>query len=185
MRKKIVTTVGLALFLTGVASVPWAAAQEPAKQSEAQFKPTGSYKVEFTANEFENGKKINSRSYSMRLNANTLPQWTGWQRVRVGSRVPFAVEAGKFEYVDIGMSIDCRLMQMGNDYVVIGANWEYSTVGGERVVSRDTQNPLIRQVGSNVEAVVPLDKPTVISEEDDVASTHHYVFEVKVTKITQ
>ena len=39
MRKRIVTTVALALFLTGVASLPWAAAQETAKESEVQLKP--------------------------------------------------------------------------------------------------------------------------------------------------
>jgi hypothetical protein len=185
MRKRIEITVALALFLTGIACMPRAAAQETPKEGEAQLRPTGSYKVEFTVNELENGKKINARSYSARLNANTLPQWTGWQQTRVGSRVPFAVEAGKFEYVDIGMNIDCRLMSMGGSgYVVVGANWEYSSVAGERIVSQNTQNPVIRHVSSQVEAVVPLDKPTVISEVDDVASTHHYVFEVKVTKIT-
>jgi len=183
MQKRIVITALLGLFLAGAACLPRAAAQESTQEAEAQFKPTGSYKVEFTVNELENGKKTNSRSYSTRMNANTLPKWTELQHVRVGSRVPFAVEAGKFEYVDIGTNIDCRLMPMGKDYVVIDATWAYSSVGGERLVAHETQNPVIRQVRANVEAVVSLDKPTVISELDDVASTHHYVFEVKVTKI--
>jgi hypothetical protein len=42
---------------------------------------------------------------------------------------------------------------------------------------------VFRHVRSEVEAVVSLDKPAVISEVDDVASTHRYVFEVKVTRI--
>jgi hypothetical protein len=182
MRKRVLTIVTTALFLLGIASVSPARAQEAT--TEGQIKPTGSYKVEFTVDELENGKKINSRNYSMRLNANTLPQWTGWQQIRVGSRMPFAVEAGKFEYFEVGMNIDCRIMQLGNGFVVVGARWEYSTVGGERVVSRDTQNPVIRHVRSEVEAPVALDKSTVLSEVDDVASTHRYVFEVKVTKIS-
>jgi hypothetical protein len=70
---------------------------------------------------------------------------------------------------------------MGNGRVSIGTNWDYSSVEGEQ--ARDTKNPVVRQVRSSVEAVVPLDKPTVISEMDDVASTHRFVFEVKVTKI--
>lgn len=185
MRKKFVITAALCLFVTSLASIPLAAAQETAKQSEDQLKPTGSFKVEFMVNEFDNGKKINSRSYSMRLNASTLPQWTVWQQIRVGSRVPLSVEAGKFEYVDIGMDIDCRIMQMGKDYVAVGTRWKYSSTEGERMVSQNTQNPVLRQVRSDTEAVVPLDKSTVISEVDDVASTHRYTFEVKVTKIVQ
>jgi len=178
--------LALALFLTCVACLPWAAAQEAPKEGETQVKPTGSFKVEFTLNELDAGKKINTRSYSMRLNANTLPQWTPYQSIRVGSRVPYAVEAGKFEYVNVGMDIDCRLMQMGGSgYVVVGVNWAHSGVAGERMVSQNTQNPVVRQERSSVEAVVPLDKPTVISELDDVASTHRYVFEVKVTKILE
>jgi hypothetical protein len=172
------------LVLTSVACLPWAAAQETAKQSEVQPKPADSYKVEFTVNELDNGKKINSRSYSMRLRTGVLPEWSGWEHVRVGSRVPYAVEADKFQYVDVGMDIDCRLMPMGNSNIVIAANWGYSSVEGGRMVSANTQNPVVRQVRSDMEAVVPQDRATVISELDDVASTHHYVFEVKVTKIT-
>jgi hypothetical protein len=197
MRKKIVSTVALALFLTGAASLPWAAAQETAKQSEPQLQPTGSYtakqsepqlkptdsyKVEFTVNEMDNGKKINSRSYMMLLRAEAVPKWTDRHHLRVGSQVPIAQGGNAFTYRDVGMNIDCRLLPMGNGKVAIGTSWDYSSLGGEQ--GHDTQSPVIRHVRSDVEAVVPLDKPTVISEMDDVASTHRYVFEVKVTKIT-
>jgi hypothetical protein len=194
MRKKIVTTVALAMFLTGATCLPWAAAQEktaPAesspKEGEAQAKPADSYKVEFTVNELDNGKKINSRSYFMLLRAVAVPEWTNRQGLRVGSKVPIATGIftgpgpGSFQYQNVGMDIDCRLMPMGNGRVSIGTNWDYSSVEGEQ--ARDTKNPVVRQVRSSVEAVVPLDKPTVISEMDDVASTHRFVFEVKVTKI--
>jgi hypothetical protein len=184
MRKRIVTTVALALFLTCVASLPSAAAQEAAKESEAQLKPADSYKVEFTVNELENGKKINSRSYSMLLRAVAVPKWTDRQGLRVGSKVPIATGTGtnSFQYQDVGMNIDCRLLPMGNGKVSIDTNWDYSSVEGGQ--ARDTQHPVLRQVRSSVEAIVPEDKPTVIAEMDDVASTHRYVFEVKVTKIT-
>jgi hypothetical protein len=182
MRKSIVITVALALFLTGVVSLPWAAAQETAKQSEAQFKPNDSYKMEFTVNEMDSGKKINSRSYLMLLRAEPLPKWSDRQQLRVGSRVPVAVEADKFQYQNVGMNIDCRLMPTENGNVVLDTSWEYNGVEGEQG-NHDMQRPVFRQVNSHVWAVVSLDRPTVISEMDDVASTHRYVFEVKVTKI--
>jgi hypothetical protein len=190
MRKRIVITLALALFMAGFASLPWAAAQEktaPAesapKEGEAQLKPSDSYKLEFTVNELESGKKINSRSYSMLIRAVAHPKWTDTKQLRVGSRIPVEMSADKFQYQDVGMDIDCRLLPMENGKVLIGTNWHYSSVAGEQVLNQGAQHPVFRQVSSNVEAVVPLDKPTVISEVDDVASTHRFVFEVKVTKI--
>ncbi len=203
MRKRIVTTVArasrlcqvmarmaiphaiaLALVLTCLTCLPRAAAQEPAKEGETQVKPADSYKVEFTVNELDKGKKINSRSYSMQIRADAPLKWTDTKRLRVGSKVPYSTGTGSnsFSYMDVGMDIDCRLLPMGNGKVAVGTNWEYSSVGGE--TRQDTLNPVIRHVRSDVEAVVPLDKPTVISEMDDVASTSRYVFEVMVTKIT-
>ncbi len=185
MRKKIVTTVALALLLTGFAALPWAAAQETPKEGTAQVKPNESYKIEFTVNELDNGKKINSRSYLMLVRAEALAKWTERQQLRVGSRVPYAFETDKFQYQDVGMNIDCRLMPMGNGNVVIDSSWQYSGVESEQGSNHDTQHPVFRQVRNSVDAVVPLDKPTVIAEMDDVASTHRYIFEVKVTKINE
>jgi hypothetical protein len=187
MQKKIVTTVALALFLTGAACLPWAKAQETAKEGERQVKPADSYKVEFTVNELDSGKKINSRSYSMQMLTqplpNRVPPWSDTKRLRVGSQIAIPTGGSMLTYRDVGMDIDCRLWPMGNGKVAIGTTWEYSSLGGEQ--GHDPQSPVIRHVRSEVEAVVPLDKPTVISEVDDVASTHRYVFEVKVTKITE
>ncbi|HMD83510.1 MAG TPA: hypothetical protein VKO18_02275, partial [Terriglobia bacterium] len=175
--------IALAFVLTCAACLPWAAAQETPKEGEAQIKPADSYKVEFTVNELDNGKKINSRSYSMQIRAEAVAKWTDMKRLRVGSQVPVATgSSGGFHYMDVGMNIDCRLLPMGNGKVAIGTNWEYSSVEGEQV--HEAPNPVMRHVRSEVEAVIPLDKATVISEMDDVASTHHFVFEVKVTKIT-
>jgi hypothetical protein len=171
----------MALFLTGFASLPWASAQEAAKEGETQLKPADSYHVEFTVNELDSGKKINSRSYSMLLRAQGFPHWTDWKRLRVGSKIPIRSGTNQFQYMDVGMDIDCRLMPMENGKVGISTTWEYSSLGGEP--EHETQSPVIRHVRSEVEAVVHMDKPTVISEVDDVASTHRYVFEVKVTKI--
>jgi hypothetical protein len=191
MQKRIVTTVALTLFLTGAASLPWATAQEKkattepaAKESDTQLKPTDAYKVDFTLNELENGKQINTRSYSMLMGAENLPKWTELKRLRVGSKVPVPTGGGGYQYEDVGMNIDCRLLPMGNGKVAIDTNWDYSSLAGDPGVNPNRQSPVFRQVRTSEEAVVPLNKPTVIAEMDDVASTRRYVFEVKVTKVT-
>jgi len=173
--------MALALFMISVACLPLAAAQETTKEVETKLKPIDSYKMEFTVNEMDNGKRINSRSYFMLLRVDAIPKFSDWKRLRVGSKIPIPTAANQFQYMDVGMDIDCRLLPMENGKVGIGTTWDYSSLGGDQ--GHDTPNPVIRHVRSEVEAVVPLDKPTVISEVDDVASTHRYVFEVKVTKI--
>ena len=182
MRKRTATSLVLALVLAGLVFVPRAAAQESARGSETQAKPSDSYRIEFTVNEMDNGKKINSRSYSMQIRAETVPKWTDWKRLRVGSQVPIAGEGGiQYTYRDVGMQIDCRLMPLVEGKVAVATTWDYSSLGAGP--GTDAPHPVIRHVRSEVEATVPLDKPTVISEVDDVASTRRYVFEVKAAKI--
>jgi len=179
MSKRLAAAVVLALVLTGVRSLSWAA-QEPTKD-ESQPKSMDSYKVEFFVSELANGRKINSRSYSMQIGAEASPKWTDVKRLRVGSRVPINVGANQIQYQDVGMNIDCRLQSMSNNKVGINTTWEYSSLAGEQ--PHNAATPTFRNVRSDVAAVVPLDKLTVISEVDDVASTNRYVFEVKVTKV--
>ena len=189
MKTKTVITVTLALLLMGVANVPWTAAQEAAKEGETQLKPSDSYKVVFSVSELDNGRKINLRNYSMLIRAEAVPKFTSKKNLRIGSRVPYSTSTGtgttsnSIQYQDVGMNIDCRLMPMGNGNVVVDTNWDYMTVADEQGANHGTLPPVFRQVRSSVEAFVPLDKPTVLAEMDDVASTHRYVFEVKVTKI--
>ena len=185
MRKRIVTTIALVLFLLSVAAVPQAVAQETAKETGPKLKPADSYKVEFTVNELDNGKKINSRTYSMQIRVEATPTWGALKHLRVGSRVPTSVggNPGQVQYMDVGMNIDCRLMPMGDGKVAVDARLEYSHLEGDP--SRESQTPVVRHVSSDVEAIVSLDKPAELAEMDDVASTHRYTFEVKVTKLAE
>ncbi len=188
MRTRIVVALSLALALVGAACVPRANAQDSPKE-ESQLKPTSTYEVVFSVNELDDGKKTNSRTYSLLMRAEDAAKFTPMMSVRIGSKVPYSSGAISgnitIQYQDVGMDIDCQLMPMGDRKVALKANWEYSAVATDPAVSTDTRHPVFRQVRSRVEADVPLDKPTVISTLDDVASTHHYVFEVKVTKISE
>lgn len=188
MRKRFGIVLSLAVLLIGAAGAPWACAQATTNPNNgsadsAQLKPADSYKVEFAVNEIEDGKKINSRSYTMLMRAEPAPKWSDRQVLRVGSKVPVTTTGGdhvEIQYQDVGMNIDCRLMPMGNGEVSVDANLQYSSVASEQ----ERGHPVFRQVRAGGAAVVPLDKSTVFAEMDDVASTRRYVFEVKVTKVS-
>lgn len=184
MNKRMVMLFALVAVLTGAGGIPRAAAQETAKEGEVQAKPMDSYNVEFTVSEMNNGKKVNSRSYSMQVRADAQPKWTDTRRLRVGSQVPVPMPQANntLHYKDVGMDIDCRLMPIGGDKVGISTVWGYTSLASN--LGHENEAPVIRNVHAEVETIVTLGKPTVISEVDDVGSTAHYVFEVKVTKIT-
>lgn len=187
MNKRMAVTLTLLLVLAGLPGIWVASAQETSRADIPQVKSMDSYNVEFTVNELENGKKINSRTYSMQIPYNPIRggqlPWTEWKRLRVGSQIAIPAGDKGFNYKDVGMDIDCRYLLMENGKLTMATIWEYSSLAGEQ--GHEMSLPLIRHVRSEVEAVVPLDKPTVISEVDDVASTVRYSFEVKVTKVAQ
>ena len=188
MRKRILQTPVLTLLLACLAGLPCAMAQETSKELEPKLKPAESYRVEFTVNELEAGKKINSRSYSMQIRAEAIPKFSDMKRLRVGSRVPVITGPNQNQYIDVGMDIDCRLMPMGNGKVAMGANLADSSLEAQSLEAQAAhvrQDPVIRTVRAEVESILTLDKPTVLAEMDDVASTHRFVFEVKVTKTTE
>ncbi len=177
MRIRTLSVLAMAILLTSFAGLP-------RTKAEDNPPPADSYKVDFTVNELDNGKKVNSRSYSMQIRSLEEPKWTDWKSLRAGSKVPVSGSGENWNYMDVGMDIDCRLKIEGSGKVAIGTRWDYSSLASEPGHEHDMR-PVVRHVRSEVEAVLGLDKPTVISEVDDVASTTHYVFEVKVTKVAQ
>src|SRR6266576_5731174 len=71
MFKKIVVAVALVASLTlGPAAIRVRAQDSaPAKSAAETGEPGHSYRLDFTLNEIEDGKKINSRQYAMNLNS--------------------------------------------------------------------------------------------------------------------
>jgi len=72
--------------------VPFSGAQEQEaakKPAEQVQKPVNAYRLDFSVNEMEDGKKINSRQYSMYLKANDYSEikiGNGFQWKRGGER---------------------------------------------------------------------------------------------------
>jgi len=179
----------LAGWMTGVLAITMICMARPAaaqtapkdpKASEAAKDPEKNvsvYRLEFVVRELEDGKKINSRSYSMSVEDG------GMGRVRVGNRIPFNTGKDQFQYFDVGINIDCRLRDHGSYILLYDTGIEISSIVKDESATGGTPNPIVRQARSSVAAAITPGKPAVIASMDDVSSNRRYEVEVTATKI--
>lgn len=170
----------LALAISGVA-LHRAEAQVPAVANPSAEKSTSAYRLDFSVNEMEDGKKINSRQYSMIIK----PE--GSNEVKIGTRVPVEAGGGNWQYLDVGTNIWNRLEdlqgQIGlvtradiSNFATPEESQMHDTGGGSR-------RPVIRQLHIDASTVAVLGKPMLLGSVDDPQSKRQFQLEVTVTKV--
>jgi hypothetical protein len=139
-----------------------------------------SYRVDFTLTEVNDGKRTNARNYSL------ITQVGHRDKLRVGGRVPVATTEGpslpqmQFQYLDIGMNIDCTVQEL-DGAVLLTSTIEASSVAPQR--DEQTHQPVIRQMRFEIRTVLSPGKPTMISSMDDPTSKERFQVEVTATKV--
>ena len=111
MFKKMVVATALVLTMLAAGALPNVAAQEAdvAKAASPAEKTLTAYRLDFSLNELEDGKKINSRQYSMNITGGESNDF------KIGTRVPVEPKEGEFQYLDVGTSLWCQLRRDGSD----------------------------------------------------------------------
>ena len=180
--KNVMSAVVLGIFLCGAR--PFTAAQD----ASAEPKPTApkpaapslvvGYRLDFSINELEDGKKLNTRHYSMHLTDGE----GGSQSLKIGTRVPVQGEQGKFDYLDIGTSINARLLKWETP-LVLDVSAEISSFPTSSEGTASGTPPLIRQMRIGASTAIILDKPMIIGTVDDPDSKRQFQLEVTVTKL--
>src|SRR5205809_3952146 len=112
------------------------ASAQPGASGGAE-RPIHPYRAEFLITELENGKKVNSRHYSMLLNAGFE-----WNRIQIGTRVPSSPDTPG-QFLDVGTNINCRVMESGAD-VELGVHSDFSNFFS--APTHDAAKPIIRQI---------------------------------------
>ncbi|MDD5542948.1 MAG: hypothetical protein PHX83_07205 [Acidobacteriia bacterium] len=138
-----------------------------------------SYRLDFMMNELEDGKKVNSREYTVMASPDE------WARLRIGTRVPYETMSGtarSVQYMDVGLNLDARLHLVGND-LALDTNGDFSSFAIPEQARGTAPNPVTRNIRSSAQVVVTLGKPTLLSSIDDPNSTKRYQLEVTVTKL--
>ena len=137
--------------------------------------PAVAYRLDYSVNELDDGKKINTRQYSMNLNAGDA------NSIKIGARVPVEAKNGEFQYLDIGTNIWSRLKERANT-LTLEVRAEISNIGASEQQSQSPR-PVVRQVQINASTVVLPGKPMALGVVDDPSSKRQFQLEVTVTKL--
>lgn len=152
------------------------AAVSKAKVEDSE-KPLTAFRLDFALSESEEGRKINTRHYSMNL----VPGYTPSNEIKIGSRVPVEGKQGKMQYIDVGTTIWSRLTERG-DALQLEVKADLSNFANAEQEGR-TAMPLLRQLRINASTVAMPGKPTVVGIVDDPNSKRQFQLEVTVTKL--
>ncbi len=151
-------------------------AKEEARPTPSAPRPITAYRLDIAINELADGKKVNTRRYTMNTTSEGSPQ-----QLQIGTRVPIQSETGKFQYLDVGTRIMEKItswvspmtLNLSADISSL-ASPEESTHGG---------GPLLREV--RIEGTVPMvtDKPILVGTVDDPNSNREFQLEVTIVKL--
>jgi hypothetical protein len=179
MFKKTVIPAALILTLLLAGDFRKASAQDSSASKSAPEveRSVNAYRLDFSVNEIEDGKRINTRQYSMNLNADDANE------VKIGTRVPVESKQGEFNYLDVGTSIWCRIGERTNG-LPISVRAEISNFAMPMPEQQEHANrPVLRQLSIKASTVAQLGKPIVIGSVDDPNSKRQFQLEVTVTKL--
>jgi len=182
--KKTVAAGALMMALVVAGAINKSSAQEPSDSAKntTQESPklVEAYRLDFSVNELEDGKKINTRQYSINLNGNDSNE------VKIGTRVPVENKQGEVQYIDVGTNINARL-QTRNNQLELFVHAEMSNFGipeqAHDARPGAVPPPEIRQFKISGSTLALLGKPMVIGSVDDPNSKRQFQLEVTVTKL--
>jgi hypothetical protein len=153
-------------------------AEKPTDEKAKSRPPIEQYHLDFSINEIEDGKKINSRQYSMDLCSPDSNE------IKIGTRVPVEVKEGEIQYIDVGTNIMARIGEnRDQEQLTVRAENSSFAMDSNPGEKRDSR-PVIRQLKMGGTVLLPLSKPTiVIGSAEDPNSRREFQLEVTVTKI--
>jgi hypothetical protein len=167
-----------ALIFAGRVNQAWAQESSASSKTTEQepSKPLEAYRLDFSINELEDGKKINTRQYSMNLNANDSNE------LKIGTRVPVEGKQGEVQYIDVGTNIQSRLT-LRNGQLELFVHAEMSNFAVPEQEQAHDPRPVIRQLKISGSTLALLGKPMVLGSVDDPNSKRQFQVEVTTTKL--
>jgi 3D (Asp-Asp-Asp) domain-containing protein len=175
MFNKMVLAAAVIFTLIAVGVTKVQAQESGASTALERTEALNAYRLDFSVNEIEDGKKINTRQYSMNLNAADANE------IKIGTRVPVEAKQGEFQYLDVGTNIWCRIGERANG-LALSVRAEISNFA---MPDQQTQmaRPVLRQLSIKASTMAQLGKPMIVGSVDDPNSKRQFQLEVTVTKL--
>ena len=193
MRKRTLLLAVLSFMIAVLGCARAACAQEESKESGASKTAKAedsvdAYRLDVAFNELEDGKKLNSRHYSIDLTGGRP------EDIKIGTRVPVVSAdcnssasspsggaSEQYQYLDLGTHLSAQLISHGNELHVSGDVSSLDTSAGPETSAR--LGPVIRQIKIEGSTALVLGKPILIGSADDPNSKRQFQLEVTVTKL--
>jgi hypothetical protein len=182
MRK---TMLFAAVLLLTTVSSRTARAKDHSKESSAATEQSDAYRLNISFNELEDGKKLNTRHYSVDLTGGRPKE------IKIGTRVPVVSAncgssssgsaSDQYQYLDVGTHIWAQLISRSDELHITGDISSLDTTAGTEGSTR--LGPVIRQIKIEGSTAVVLGKPLIVGSADDPNSKREYQIEVTVTKL--
>jgi len=140
-------------------------------------KPLPAFRLDFALFETEDGKRINTRHYSM----NVVPGFMPSNEIKIGTRVPVETQKGEMQYIDVGTNIWARMVEK-SDSIQLEIRADLSNFANPEQENRTTM-PLLRQLHIAAGTVAAIGRPVIVGVVDDPNSKRQFQLEVTVTKL--
>jgi hypothetical protein len=175
-RKTVMTAALIFVMMAGVGITPAAAQPSEPENGRKAERTLNAYRLDFSINELDDGKRINTRQYSLHLNSDNSNE------LKIGTRVPVESKQGEFQYLDVGTSIWSSIREV-NGAIDLSVRAEISNFALPEQSQNHDMRPVLRQLKINAGTLAVLGKPMVVGSVDDPNSKRQFQLEVTVTKL--
>ena len=165
--------VTLVLLVSGLAGTMLGQGSEKPKMPPTE-NPSAAYRLDYVIAEVEDGKRVNTRSYSL------LTDEGGRGNMHLGMRMPLQGEKGPI-YMDVGLRIDSQLRPREGGDVWLSTRFELSSLVDQAQPVNGAM-PLRTVEYSNGSVITP-GKSVVVASGDDLGSKKKFELSVTVTKL--
>jgi len=184
MIKKASFAAPIAALFFCLAIAPAARAQDaasPKAEATPQVQtPPHSYRLDYTLTESEDGKKIDSRQYSI-MGGGSLSGRTWVSQLQIGTKIPAGMKSdGTNQYVDAGTRISARF-SMRDGAQVLNTDFDLSSLVPDE--AKVDGRPILRTLTISNETPVVVGRAMTVGTADDPNSKRKFQLEVTVAEI--
>ena len=181
MRKTVFFSTLLVLFALTWGSPAIKSQDASSGRPTSKEKSISAYRLDFSLSEWEDGKKVNTRQYSVNIVPATGPGSGGNQQLKIGSRIPVELKQGEMQYIDIGTNIWARMFELGDSFQ-LEVRVDLSNLTSPQQDSRTTM-PIVRQLNISANTIVVPGQSISLGKVDDPNSKRQFQLDATATKL--